>query len=1013
MAGNKELIDEIVDPVAVKQVDDLKKNLAELEASFISATKEAIKLNNATGNSTTNSGFAKAASESDKATKKMVDNAEKTRLAEKKLATERDAQLQKEIRQRQQAQAALDKEVAAKQKAVDKEISADQKDLASMARIARQREKDAQAFIQLTKMRDQARTKAQNIGATFGADSDIFKSAQKEFEGFQKQVDAVNNKLGNFKDDVGNYAGKAFGFIRQAAYILPGIGIAGIFGLITDGLVKFYSVLAGGENTVQTAYDLANKTNEAYATQVTNVKLLTAEVARGNPSQSRRLEIIEELNQISPTYFGNIKTESDLISKLPEDYKKYNAALLTTLKIQAAQTLIGDKYKEQLKLQQELLEANDPNNPNRFGILADFNEGVNGLAAPGKQRQIKELQKTIDFLTNGILKDNETLSKQGGDIAGKQIEINERIANNFTETNKIKLQASIDFNNDIATNDKKSYGARQAALAKATEDQKTLLGLSLNQELNDISLTNDKKQVITEKYNTDIQKLAIDNDKKERELREQASKDEIAFQNQRLERQKKTAENKTIDPEANLDDRLNALTDYQKASKAIIKNTEREEIIDAGDNAIKIKTIREKAANDLLDVDNDVAKKRISINKEVVAELLKAFQEGDKNEKAILKNSQDTINQYQQQNLERIDRDKSDELTSLADKYAKGLIKTQEYNDKKAKVESNAQIDSLAAQIDGVQKQIELDKLFNEDSASDEKKLADLQIQLSKQVTNQKISDSEKQAAAAQRVRDLEKQFADATFTFVQTTVDAGYENRKNQVQKQIDLVDEQSKAEIDAVNRSLDSNVNKAAKVQLIEAQADAQKTALQREQKRIDQEKAKFDKAVALARIVEATAVAEIEALSYLSNPLTAPFYPGIAALIGALGAIQLATVLAQPIPAYAKGTKNAKGGTSLVGEQGTEYVITPTGATFLTPGQATLMDIPKGSTVVPHLQTVKMMDVKNYAGGQAVDMSEVVRAIERNKPINKPAKVNGWLAEMKAAQSNINRRNQYFRN
>jgi SLT domain-containing protein len=52
---------------------------------------------------------------------------------------------------------------------------------------------------------------------------------------------------------------------------------------------------------------------------------------------------------------------------------------------------------------------------------------------------------------------------------------------------------------------------------------------------------------------------------------------------------------------------------------------------------------------------------------------------------------------------------------------------------------------------------------------------------------------------------------------------------------------------------------------------------------------------------------------------------------ALAIALGAAQAAIVAAQPIP-YAKGTKNAKGGLSRVGEQGEEIMYVPNGTKVL---------------------------------------------------------------------------------
>jgi hypothetical protein len=75
-------------------------------------------------------------------------------------------------------------------------------------------------------------------------------------------------------------------------------------------------------------------------------------------------------------------------------------------------------------------------------------------------------------------------------------------------------------------------------------------------------------------------------------------------------------------------------------------------------------------------------------------------------------------------------------------------------------------------------------------------------------------------------------------------------------------------------------------------------------------------------------------------------------LAALVGAMGAVQLATIIAQPIPKYAKGTKSHKGGLAIVGDGGKrEGVITDKGM-WVTPDVPTLVDLPKGTVVIPDI-------------------------------------------------------------
>jgi hypothetical protein len=127
--------------------------------------------------------------------------------------------------------------------------------------------------------------------------------------------------------------------------------------------------------------------------------------------------------------------------------------------------------------------------------------------------------------------------------------------------------------------------------------------------------------------------------------------------------------------------------------------------------------------------------------------------------------------------------------------------------------------------------------------------------------------------------------------------------------------------------------------------------------EQKQIDIKKAKFDKAASIAKIVTDTALAEVKALDYLSNPVTAAIYPGIAALIGAIGAAELATAIAQPIPTYAKGTDFHKGGPALYGEAGQELVMEPGKEPRLTSG-ATIGNLQRGTKIIPNDELNKMI-------------------------------------------------------
>ena len=76
-----------------------------------------------------------------------------------------------------------------------------------------------------------------------------------------------------------------------------------------------------------------------------------------------------------------------------------------------------------------------------------------------------------------------------------------------------------------------------------------------------------------------------------------------------------------------------------------------------------------------------------------------------------------------------------------------------------------------------------------------------------------------------------------------------------------------------------------------------------------------AKFEKATSIAEAAIQIAGGILQTIKQLGFPAAIPM---IAAL-GAMGAIQLATIIATPIPKYAKGTDSHKGGLAVVGDGG----------------------------------------------------------------------------------------------
>jgi len=131
--------------------------------------------------------------------------------------------------------------------------------------------------------------------------------------------------------------------------------------------------------------------------------------------------------------------------------------------------------------------------------------------------------------------------------------------------------------------------------------------------------------------------------------------------------------------------------------------------------------------------------------------------------------------------------------------------------------------------------------------------------------------------------------------------------------------------------------------------ADGNEQKLTELEEEKRIQESaiKQKQFRAQQLSSIANIAFAAAPEIVKY---SVTAP---PLAALVAAIAAAQVGFVLAQPVPEFAEGTKGKpfKGGKAIVGERGVEKVVTESGKVYFTPPTATLVDLPKGSQVIPN--------------------------------------------------------------
>jgi multidrug efflux pump subunit AcrA (membrane-fusion protein) len=187
------------------------------------------------------------------------------------------------------------------------------------------------------------------------------------------------------------------------------------------------------------------------------------------------------------------------------------------------------------------------------------------------------------------------------------------------------------------------------------------------------------------------------------------------------------------------------------------------------------------------------------------------------------------------------------------------------------------------------------------------------------------------------------------------------YDNQIQKIEKQQEEAEKASEAEIARIDQLAEfgaiSQEEAEARKRAAEEKTARKEEELARKKAALQTKQAKLEKATNIAQTIMNTATAVMRAYKDL-GPVA-----GIvaAAMIAAMGAVQLATIVAQPIPKYAKGTKGHKGGLAIVGDGGvSETVITERGM-YLTPSTPTLVDLPKGAKVLPYAIDMERMKAK----------------------------------------------------
>lgn len=302
------------------------------------------------------------------------------------------------------------------------------------------------------------------------------------------------------------------------------------------------------------------------------------------------------------------------------------------------------------------------------------------------------------------------------------------------------------------------------------------------------------------------------------------------------------------------------------------------------------------------------------------------------------------------------------DMLALKKKLASKQITQQEYAAEEYRLRLDYARKTTEAAIDALELELQADNLSADDRAKIAEQLQKLKADLAEEEAEAEIAainsvTKSDEKAQKERQKNLKKwlQTASQAVGAIGSLVSTVYDGQIDRIEEEQDANDEKYEKDVERYEKQAEqgaiSEEEAEARKRSAKAATEAKNEELEKKKQEIAHKQAVWEKATSIAQAGIATALAITEAL---------PNIP-LSILIGALGAIQVATILATPIPSYAEGTKDGAhpGGKALVGDAGKHEVVMYAGKAWVTPDTPTLVDLPKGAQVFPDVSSIDLPD------------------------------------------------------
>jgi len=847
---------------------------------------------------------------------------------------------------------------------------------------------------------DKARAQLELLRVSYDGLSKAEKAApfgvalRKEITTTEKSLVKLEKQAGISARSATNVFTKAYGAVRQLANLIPGLGLAGVVLILLEPIKQLINAFASlfksfdkGKIAVQALNEVNLKAIENYNKEKTVVTNLTAVINDNTISLKARKEALKELIALAPEYLEGLTLENLKTAEGKKLLDSYVDSLQRKGELQAAQEVGQGANKQVAELQAE-------------------KKALENLRAAGTVAydDLSEAQRKFLDNTTSTGRINMTASIFNLDLPDSDVDQLLKNIDKAIDKANVKVKASTDiFKDKFQKNLEAAPPSKPIGILKNLNDQLD----KLNKDRPNLTTVGAIKQNVeaAKKIQEEIDKLEGKQKKEKRVAVVTESTKAILDSNFELyrlaaERRKTLLDHQLQEEGENFDKRLELSQAYFDESVKLIKKNEEDERRSLDDKLkaqeANLKRVRGTARNNLI-VEIQNTKTQIAIlESKSLSERLDAELKLSDQVKEIYKDRTKFLEERYEQDLkdfaefqerkakivkDKIEIDGSQREASATLQFEEDIAIAsagkrekveRNYQKRLADIRDSARLQVLIAEERALEEQKAITLAFGGDTIDVEKKITQNAIDQA----NLRIGITKREYTEKDRIRDeaLDKVMLYETeaLDLLSTLNEAENTKQKNAIQDQIDLNEKKKNEKIDAVNKELISDEEKANKIKVIEATAQAERERLEARQRKLDLERARFEKNLGIMKIILEIGIA-----------LAKQQYQA-----AALAGVALIKAIATPLPKFGKGKdKNNKyRGLAEIDEAGkreyvhrakTNTIETSSGAlrprlTFLDRDDIVYpsMDAMLRSNKMPLLKTVKDNSNNSYQFGELID-------------------------------------------